>query len=221
MDAELVRWVAPLVCAAGADAGCLGLSFFLKEPYPGFSLVVMNVSIVLAIRPRTARNNLEHLRQLPAVAAAGALALEITGSKLRMMELFARSNLPQLSGAFANAIRECYRGKSVDSQLQRGAESLPFGGLKKGIARLRGKGATEAATSEAALSSIDLEEYYQRALSSLETRASLYQAAAFFAIVITTAFLPQLFATEAGSLAFVITQASCLHVLRRSLRVGA
>jgi hypothetical protein len=206
-----------LLLAAVADAAILVAvlnGFITVSP---LSAAMFNVSLVITLRRPKGEGLASELKALPALAAAGTIVVQVTGSRIRLFELLAASSVEKVRRSFGGALASCYRGEGVEEALEDAAGSLPYQGLRKGMGRLGGGQGVETVGSEAALSSLDLNSYYVKALETLETRASLLQALAFFSPMISLIAFPRFFGGAFDAAALLLFSLSALRFVSAEL----
>jgi hypothetical protein len=181
------------------------------------SASLLNVSVVLFLRRGRGRGLAVELKSLPALAAAGTIVVQVTGSRIRLFELLSTSPIRKVSDSFGAALASCYRGVGVEDALEEAARSLPYQGMSKGMRHLGGGQGVETVESEAVLSGLDLNRYYMNALETLETRASLLQAMAFFSPMISLIAFPRFFGGPFDAAALCLFALSALGFVSGAL----
>jgi hypothetical protein len=149
------------------------------------SFILLNLAIAFLAQRRRSDGGAADMKRLPALAAGGTLVVEVTRSRIRLVELLASSPVQGVRAAFVGALAACYRGEAVNELLRTASRSLPYEGMRKGLEALIVDEGVEDPGSEASLSALDLSKYYDDSLQTIETRASLLQTAAFFTPVVT------------------------------------
>ncbi|HVP23651.1 MAG TPA: hypothetical protein VMS77_07040 [Conexivisphaerales archaeon] len=205
-----------LLAVAATDAAALALAIGGLISISTVSLPMLNVAVVLVLKRRK-RSSLKQIRSLPALAAAGTMVLQITGSRTRLVEMLSSSSVEGIDVAFLRALSLCYRGAGVDEAISRASSSLPYKGLGNGVRRIRSGLGLETVRSETAASALDLDGYYAKALGSFETRVSVVQGMAFFLPMLVLITFPRYASGAFGAFAVSFLAFSAMRYLSGSV----
>ena len=208
------------LCALGAvDAALVLAALFGRSELSSRSCVMINLAVVVFLRRPAPGSFISDMKSLPAIAAAGAIIVQVTGSEIRLIELLSTSAVRRVRDPFKEALSSCYRGVSADDALGKSSSSLPFQGLAAGLKGLQAGRNIETVASQTARSGTDLTSHYQRALGTMETRISVVQGAAFFLPMISLIAFSRFSSGPFDALAVCALSFSSLRYLARLAEV--
>jgi hypothetical protein len=209
------RLLLHLGALGGADAAVMALAACGLIKVSPLSASMLNLAIVLYLRRGKAGRLVVEMKSLPAIAAAGTIVVQVTGSKFKLIELLSTSSVGKLRTAFLGALSSCYRGEPIGEALERASTSLPFQGMRSGLRGLDEGRTLETVSGQAAFSGLDLDRYYTKAIGTLETRVSLLQGVAFFLPLMALIVFPRFLSGQFDAVALTALATSSLRYISR------